>query len=105
MNPIPIFVLAGLATYLLRSALIIGNGLITQGGWIEQRIVFVGPAVLAALIASSLFIADGGPAVGRPAEILAVAAGFGIVARTDNVGLALMVGLPVFWVASALGLG
>ncbi len=105
MSPILILLLAGLVTYALRSALVVAGGVISPGGWIEQRIAYVGPAVLAALVASSLFVADGAPSVGRPAEILAVAAAFGIVIKTENVALALVVGLPVFWVASMLGLG
>lgn len=105
MNPILVFALAGLATYLLRSSLVVAGGVVRSGGWLEQRIAFVGPSVLAALIASSLFLTGTGPTFGRPAEILAVAAGFGIVAKTENVGLALVVGLPVYWVATALGLG
>lgn len=105
MNPIIVFALAGLATYVLRSSLVMGGRVVRHGGWLEQRIAFVGPSVLAALVASSLFLTDGDPTFGRPAEILAVAAGFGVVARTDNVGLALVVGLPVYWAATALGLG
>jgi len=105
MNPILVFALAGFATYLLRSSLVLAGGAVRSGGWLEQRIIFVGPAVLAALVASSLFVAGGSPTVGHPAEILAVVAGSAIVAKTENVGLALVVGLPVYWVASALGLG
>ncbi len=105
MNPILIFAIAGLATYALRSALIVGDGLVAPDGWVGQRIAFVGPAVLSALVAASLFIDHDGPTIGHPAEILAVAAAFGVVVKTDNVGLALVIGLPVYWLASALGLG
>lgn len=105
MNPILVFALAGLATYLLRSSLVMAGCVVRSGGRLERHIEFVGPSVLAALVASSLFLAGGSPTFGRPAEILAVVAGFGIVAKTDNVGLALVVGLPVYWAAAALGLG
>ena len=105
MNPVLIFLLAGLVTYLLRSAMILAGGRVAHGGWFEQHIGYAGPAVLAALIASSLFVSAGRPTLGSAAEVTAVGVALMVVLRTDNVGLALVVGLPVYWLASALGLG
>ena len=105
MNPILVFALVGLATYFLRSMLVMAGGVVSSGGWLEQRITYVGPAVLAALVASSLFVSSTGPTLGSQAELLAVTAALLAVMKTDNVGLALVVGLPVYWAASALGLG
>jgi branched-subunit amino acid transport protein len=63
----------------------------------------VGPAAVAAIVASMLFLHDG--AVEAPiAPTLAVLVGFLVVRRTGNVLHAFAAGLPTFWLLTAVGL-
>ncbi len=96
------FAAIGLLTYLMRSAVILDQGRVVSEAWIEKRIVYVTPAVLAALVSASLFTESGQAVVGNPAEIAAVVAGIAAARRFGNPAFALAAGLPVYWFVSAL---
>lgn len=92
----------GLGTYLMRASMFVAIGGRTLPPWIERPMALVAPAAVAALVSSTLMV-DAGAVVRPPAsELLAVIAGFATVRRTGNVMHAFVVGLPVFWVTSAL---
>lgn len=103
MNVMMTMVLAGVGTYLLRAALVALPDGVALPSPLTQRLPLIGPAVLAAIVASALVGADRGLPV--PAEGLAVVAAFLAVRRFGNPGVALLVGLPIYWGLSAVGLG
>ena len=104
MSTLMIFVLGGLGTYALRSLMILGEGRIGGAGWLEANISLVSPAVLAAIVASSLFVAQGAVQLPNLVTVVAVAAAMFAVHRTGNVSAALAVGLPIYWIGAATGL-
>ncbi len=64
----------------------------------------IGPAALAALIASMLFTSDGAVVAGHLPTLAAVAVAYLVVRRSGSVVHAFLVGLPVLWLGTALGL-
>lgn len=102
MSIILAFVAAAVVTYLLRSSMsIIGVG---RSAAIQRGITLVTPAVLAAMIASSLFVHHGDVAIPALPEVVAVVASAAVARRTGNVGLGLAAGLPVYWLGVFFGL-
>jgi branched-subunit amino acid transport protein len=101
MTVLAAFTLAAVATYLLRSSLILLSGS-SDSPRLTKAIRFVAPAVLAAIVASAVFLDRGALRQPALAELVAIGAGLVAVRRTGNVGMALFVGLPVFWAVSAL---
>ena len=95
------FTLAAVATYFLRSSMILLSGS-ANSPRLTKAIRFVAPAVLAAIIASAVFLDRGALRQPALAELVALVVGLVAVRRTGNVGMALFVGLPVFWALSAL---
>lgn len=104
MNTLLIFALAGLGTYLLRVSMIFAPAELLGSGWLQERIGLLSPAVLAAIVASALFVTGGAVVAPNLVEIVAVAAAMAAVIRSGNVSHALLVGLPVYWVGAVLGL-
>ncbi|MGI9624679.1 MAG: AzlD domain-containing protein [Acidimicrobiales bacterium] len=96
--------LVGVGTYLFRSSMILARDRFGELHWLEQRLTYVGPSVLAAIVAAALFTQDGVRTAPSGPALAAVLAGFLAVRRTGNVGAALAVGLPIYWVGAALGL-
>ena len=96
-------VLAGVGTFLLRISMVLAGRRFSATRWIERRMGLIGPAALAALVASSIFIDAGSRTMPGIVEAAAVGLGFVAVRRTENIGAALVVGLPVYWVGVALG--
>lgn len=96
------FGLAGLTTFALRSFMTIWGHHLTDSEQFGIAVALVAPAVLAAIVGSSVFLQD--QEIGRPelAEMVAVIAAMGVVKRTGNVGTALFVGLPVYWLGSLI---
>ncbi len=96
--------IAGVAigTYLLRVSMFAVVGRWSLPRWTTTPMGFVGPAAVAALVASMLFTEDGRASLAPLPELAAVAAGFLAVRRTGNVMLAFAVGLPAFWLLAAL---
>ena len=104
MTIIVAFTLAAAATYLLRSSMVLFGGRLLGSDRFASNIALVSPAVIAAIVASALFI-DGGRNVTPPAvSTLAVVAGLAAVRRTNNVSAALMVGMPIYWIGALAGL-
>lgn len=97
-----VMALAGLGTYLLRVSLVVAHDRFGTPRWLAPHLRMVGPSVLAAILMSSLAVAQDtrtGPAA---AEIVAVTAAYLAVRRWGNVSLALVVGFPVYWLHLAL---
>jgi branched-subunit amino acid transport protein len=96
------FTLAAVVTFLLRSSMTL-TGAASAATPPASWIALVSPAVLTAMLASALFV-DHGVLV-RPQfdELLAIVAALIGVRRTGNVSVALVIGLPIFWLAGALG--
>ena len=90
-------------TYALRAGMFVALGSRALPGWTARPMALVGPAAIAALVASSL--AARGDELVTPAagELLAVVAGGLAVRRTGNVMHAFAAGMPVLWAATALG--
>jgi len=104
MTTLVTFLLAGVGTYLIRISMMLLEGRATVAAWIEDRLAFVGPSVLAAIVASAVFVTDGSASIPRAAEVLAVLGAWVAVRRTGSVGAALAIGFPIYWLGIAVGL-
>lgn len=103
MNAWVAIVAIGLGTYLMRVSMFLVVGERELPGWVMRCLDLVGPAAVAAIVASMVFLHDG--AVSAPvAPTLAVVIGFLVVRRTGNVLHAFAAGLPTFWLLTAAGL-
>jgi branched-subunit amino acid transport protein len=104
MTTMMIFILGGIGTYALRSVMIVNGGRIAGSDWLEGNISLVSPAVLAAIVASSLLVTSGSIELPNPVVLVAMAGAMFAVRRTGNVSAALAVGLPIYWLGAAAGL-
>ncbi len=104
MNTITVFAIAALATYLLRSFVVLAGDRVAQSRALESVIGLVSPAVLAAIVASSLLVHDGSVAAPDPAGLTAAVGALVAVRRTGNVAAALFIGLPIYWLGALVGL-
>ncbi len=104
MTVIAIFALAGTGTYLLRTSMILAPSDLAGSPWLERRIALLSPAVLAAIIASALFVSNQRVSAPNPVEVVAVLAALIAVHRTKNISSALLVGLPIYWIGAIAGL-
>ena len=103
MNTWIVIVAAGLGSYLLRLSMIILTGRFTMPAYLERASGLVGPAAFAALAAAGVAAACRGLGVTQAAAPLAaVAAAVIAVARTGSPQAAILVGMPVLWIATAL---
>ncbi|HEY6531877.1 MAG TPA: AzlD domain-containing protein [Acidimicrobiales bacterium] len=93
---------AAAATYLLRISMVVALAGRSVPARVERRLSVMGPAVLAAIVANSLFVHHGAPALPTVPTALGVAAAVLVVARTRRPNRALLVGLPVAWLATLL---
>ena len=92
----------GLGSLLLRaSVLVLAAKPLPRG--VEARLALSAPAAVAAVLAMMTFTSHGRIQPLPGAELAAIGAGFVAVLRTGNVLHAFAVGLPVLWVATALG--
>lgn len=104
MTILATFVVAATVTYALRSSVtVVGRPV---PGWLDRVAGLVTPAILASMVASSLFLhgPDREMEVASPAVLAAVACTFVVARRRGNVTAGLAVGLPAFWLGTALGL-
>ncbi len=99
------FALGGLVTFGLRSTMIFCGGRLSTSQRAELAIGLISPAVLSAIVASSLFLNRSDVALPASADFLAVVLGGLAAHRTKNISMALLVGLPTYWLACAVGLG
>ncbi|MEM9132364.1 MAG: AzlD domain-containing protein [Actinomycetota bacterium] len=105
MNPILLFALAGVITFAIRASLVVAGDRPALQGVVASHAPLVAPAVLSAIVASALLVSDEGIGPADPAAVVAVIAGAVAVHRQGNAFTALLVGLPVYWACTALGLG
>ena len=102
MSPLAVIIVASVGTFALRASMLVALAGRPLPASVHARLALVGPAAIAALCATSL---GPGPARGISwAEVLAAAAAFAAVHRSRNVVHAFVVGLPVVWLAHAVGL-
>jgi len=104
MNIIVVFAIAALATYLLRSFVVLAGDRVAQSPGLESVIGLVSPAVLACIVASALLVHDRAVDAPDPADAAAVLGALVVVRRTGSVAAALFVGLPIYWVGAWIGL-
>jgi len=104
MTAILAFSFAAAITYFMRSSVTLA-GAAASAPRIGPWLALVSPAVLMALVASSLVLDHGTVVVPHGGETLAIVLAAVAVRVSGNVSMALAVGLPVYWLTSALGLG
>ena len=99
-----IIAVIGLGTYALRVSMFIVLGGRELPTWVHGPMTLVGPAAIAALVGSMLLTSHGRIDIGSIPTIAATVAAFVCVRRTGNVMHAFVVGLPMMWIFSLLGL-
>ena len=98
-----VIVAAGLGSYLFRLSMIVLTSRITMPPDLERASGLVAPAAFAALAAAGVAAACGGLGITRSAApLVAVAAAVIAVLRTGSPQAAILVGMPVLWVTTAL---
>lgn len=97
MTTIAAFAVAGVITYLLRCSMLLFGNPLGSSVVAESAIKLVTPAVLTAIVASALLLQHGEFVRPDVPSVLAVIAAVVVVRRTSQVGLALAVGLPMYW--------
>jgi len=102
MSAFLIIAAVGFGTYLLRASMFVLVGAKPLPDRWQAVLGLVGPAAVAALVATLVFTRSGSIDPGPAPELAAIAAGLVAVHRTGNVLHAFAVGLPVFWLLSAL---
>ena len=103
MNAWIVILAAGSGSYLFRLSMIILTGRFTMPAYLERASGLVGPAAFAALAAAGVAAACRGLGVTQAAAPLAaVAAAVIAVVRTRSPQAAILVGMPVLWVTTAL---
>jgi branched-subunit amino acid transport protein len=104
MTPFVIFGLGAVGTFALRVGMVIGEGRLAETAWLQHRVPFVSPAVLAAIVVSAVSMLNGQVVTPSPVVLAAVGIGAYAVHRTGNVAAALVAGLPIYWLAALIGL-
>lgn len=104
MNTYVAFTLAAAITYALRASMTIAGSRLIRSERFASVIGLATPAVLAAMIASALATHHGRVDTPAPVEVAAIGLAFLVARRSGNLGLALALGLPVYWVGVLTGL-
>lgn len=91
------FAVAAAVTYALRSSMMIAGDRVISSTAVESAVGLVSPAVMTAIIASTLVLDHGQVALPDSASVVSVGAAIVAVRRTGNVSTALVVGLPIYW--------
>lgn len=91
-------------TYGLRVSMFMILGRWNLPAWTEQPMTLIGPAAVAALVASLVLTSKGAVTLPAPPVVIALVAGFVATRRSGNVMHAFAAGLPAFWLVTALGL-
>jgi len=98
-----VIVAVGMGSYLFRLSMTILTGRITMPPYLERASGLVVPAAFAALAAAGVAAACSGLGVTRAvAPLAAVVAAVIAVLRTGSAQAAILVGMPVLWIATAL---
>ncbi len=97
MSPLLQIILAGIGTYLLRLSFIgLSSRLGAPTPQTEATLRLIAPAVLAAIVANQLFVAEGSLIVQWDWWIAGVVAGV-VSWRWRSAGLTMLVGMAVVW--------
>ena len=104
MNTYLAFTIAAAITYALRASMTIAGSRLIRSERFASVIGLATPAVLAAMIASALATHHRQFGTPAPVELAAVGLAFVVARRTGNLGLALALGLPVYWLGGLVGL-
>lgn len=91
-----------LGTYGLRVSMFLIVGRWTLPAWTDRPMALVGPAAVAALVASLVATSGGRVATPSAPVVAALAAGFLATRRSGNVMHAFAAGLPAFWLVGLL---
>ena len=100
MTPWAVFIAIGLGTYALRASMFVLLGDRSLPTWTSTPLALVAPAAIAALVASMTCTSGGHAELASAPELLAVVGAFVTTRRTGNVMLAIVAGLPIFWLAT-----
>ncbi len=100
MSPLAQVVIVGVGTFLMRASLVTVLAGVTIPVRVEQALRLVVPAVLAAIVAQSLFLDDGGTRSFSSWHVGALVAALAVW-RTKSVGLALAAGMSAHWLVLA----
>ena len=87
------FAVAAGVTFVMRSSMTLIGAHRSSG--LQTAVAAITPTVLAAMVASALFVHRGDLRLPTVAEVAALGTGFAVAHKTGNVSLALAVGLPV----------
>lgn len=99
MSDLSAVLLVGLGTFASRAVFILGLANRRIPARVVQALEYVGPATLAALVAS-LLTSEGGSGIGWP-EAAGLAAAVACGLRTRNLTVILVVGMAAYWVVGA----
>ena len=99
-----IFAAGALATFGLRILMTIGDGRLPGTERVERSLVYMSPAVLAAIVISAVFLSNGSVATPNLVVVTAIVVGAAAARRTGNVAAAMAAGLPIYWIAALAGL-
>jgi branched-subunit amino acid transport protein len=98
-----VVLVASLATYLVRISMVVVFHERSVPAWMESVLALAGPAVLAAIVGAAVAAPNGSIEAPHRATLVALAAAGLAVRRTGKPALALVVGLPVAWIAVTAG--
>jgi len=100
-----VFVIGGLATYLMRGSFLLLGDRVRLPAWTEGPLRYVAPAAFAAITVPATLGDDGLSALAPPtAEVIGVVAAGFVVWKTRNIPLCLLVGVVVLGLSSWAGL-
>lgn len=102
MSALAVLALAGVASYGLRASFIAGAGSVTMPARVEAGLRYARPAVIAALVATTLARhAEGTPLPLRPEEVIGVVAAGLVAWRTRNLVWTMVAGLGALLASEA----
>lgn len=101
MSPLAQVIAVGLGTFAMRASLVTVLAGVTIPDRVERTLRLVAPAVLAAIVAQSLFL-DGGEARSLSSWHAGGLVAAAVVWRTKSVALALATGMATHWALLAM---
>ncbi len=101
MSPLAQVVIVGVGTFVMRASLVTALAGVTIPDRVERTLRLVAPAVLAAIVAQSLFLDDGSARGFSSWHVGGLVAALAVW-RTKSVGLALAAGMAAHWIVLAL---
>ena len=98
-----VIIAIGIGSYLLRAVMLVLVTTKPIPASLESTLALVGPAAIAALLATMTLTTAGEIQPLPVTSLVAIGAGYYAVHRTGNVMHAFTAGLPVFWLLTAIG--